>query len=148
VLDHILNEAKPDVVFWTGDNSPHNIWSLTDEDVANYTIKVTQMIKDKFDDAGITVIPTQGNHDTSPVDVENFDKPNSNYQINHFKQYWADWLGEEALEKFGEFGYYSMDFKLKNSKAVPSGSKIIALNSLACDGNNFDLMSERSDPGN
>lgn len=147
MLDHIATEIRPDVVFWTGDNSPHNIWSLTNEDVTNYTIEVTQMIKDKLDGAGITVIPTQGNHDTWPIDIQSFDEPNSNYPINHFKQYWADWLDEQALEKFGEYGYYSMDLKLKNGKAVPKGSKIIAVNTLACDNNNFILMNERNDPG-
>jgi len=94
------------------------------------------------------VIPTQGNHDTFPVDIETFEKPNQNYPINHFKEHWADWLDEAAIAKFGEFGYYSMDLKLKNGKQVPSGSKIISLNTNAADGNNYRLVNERSDPGN
>ena len=59
------------------------------------------MIKAKLDSTNITVIPTQGNHDTWPVDIEDFSAPGINYPINHFKQYWAEWLGEEALELFG-----------------------------------------------
>ena len=86
------------------------------------------MLKEKFDSVGIPVVPTPGNHDTYPVNIQSFDKPNSNWPINHFKEYWADWLGEEALEKFGEYGYYSMDFKLKNDKSTPESSKLIALN--------------------
>ena len=70
-----------------------------------------------------------------------------NYPINHFKQYWAEWLDEEAFAKFGEYGYYSMDFKLKNGKAVPKGSKLIAWNSNVCDVHNWYLVGERNDPG-
>ena len=72
--------------------------------------------------------------------------PNSNYPINHFKQYWAEWLDEQALEKFGEWGYYSMDLKLKNGKALPAGSKVIAYNTTTCDTNNFNLVDQREDP--
>lgn len=54
------------------------------------------------------------------------------------------------MTKFGEYGFYSMDFKLKNNKSVPTGSKIIAYNTTSCDELNINLMSEsnRTDPGN
>jgi len=57
MLDHIANEVKPDAIFWAGDNSPHNIWSLSNEEVTEYTIKVSQMLKEKFDKTDITIIP-------------------------------------------------------------------------------------------
>jgi len=44
------------------------------------------------------------------------------------------------LEKFGEWGYYSMDLKLKNNKTIPAGSKVIAYNTTTCDTNNFNLV--------
>jgi sphingomyelin phosphodiesterase len=31
LLDYIINEVKPDIVFWTGDNSPHNTFDNTEE---------------------------------------------------------------------------------------------------------------------
>ena len=43
-LDYIVNELKPDVIFWTGDNNPHDVWEQSNESVTNYTIKVTEMI--------------------------------------------------------------------------------------------------------
>ena len=67
-MDYIVNEVKPDVLFWTGDNSSHNVNNNTQEEVLNYNIVTTQMIKDKLDSTDITVIPIQGNHDTWPVD--------------------------------------------------------------------------------
>ena len=68
MLDYIVNTVKPDVLFWTGDNSPHNTNDNTEAEVLNYTVKTTQMIKDKLTGTNITVVPIQGNHDTWPVD--------------------------------------------------------------------------------
>ena len=93
-------------------------------------------------------MPALGNHDTWVVEFEDFAKPNSNYEINHFKRYWNDWLGDEATDKLGEYGYYSVPISLPNGKAVPAGSKVIALNTQACNPTNFYIFGERSDPGN
>ena len=68
MLDYIVTTVKPDVLFWTGDNSPHNTYDNTEEEVLNYTVTTTQMIKDKLAGSNITVVPIQGNHDTWPVD--------------------------------------------------------------------------------
>lgn len=57
MLDYIVDEVKPDVMFWTGDNSPHNVYENTVEEVTNYTVHVTQMIKAKLDSTDISVIP-------------------------------------------------------------------------------------------
>ena len=40
-----------------------------------------------------------------------------------------------------------MDIKLQNGKAVPSGSKVIALNTQACNSFNWYIFAEREDPG-
>ena len=148
MLEFITETIKPDLVFWTGDNSTHNVWSNTaDEDVI-YTIVVTTMIQQAFKGSEITVLPILGNHDTWVVEFEDFEKINSNYEINHFKKYWNEWLDDAALEKFGEYGYYSMDIQLKNNKQVPDGSVVIALNTQACNPTNFYIWGERNDPGN
>ena len=68
LLENVVNEQKPDVIFWTGDNSSHNIWSNTVEEVTGYTKDVTDMIKEAIKDTNITVVPIHGNHDTWPVD--------------------------------------------------------------------------------
>jgi sphingomyelin phosphodiesterase len=148
LLDYVVNEVKPDAIFWTGDNSAHNVWDNTDEEVTNYTIKSTQMIKEKLEGTDITVFPIHGNHDTWPVDIEDFSEAakGKNYEFNHFKQYWADWLDEDAMNKYSEYGYYSMDFKLKNGTKLPEGSKLIAYNTQTCDSHNWYLLSDRHDP--
>ena len=85
LLDYIANEVKPDVMFWTGDNSAHDIWKNTEEEVTSYTITLTEMIKAKFESTDITVFPIQGNHDTWPVDIQSFEKPGMNNPINNFR---------------------------------------------------------------
>lgn len=147
LMENVVNVQKPDILFWTGDNSPHNIWDNTMEEVTDYTKSVTDIIKNAIKDSDITVIPIHGNHDTWPVDEQDFSTPNSNYPINHIKEYWSDWLGD-AKDKYGEYGYYSKDLTLKNGKALPAGSKVIAINTNSCDAINFYMWGERSDPGN
>ena len=68
LLENVVNVQKPDVIFWTGDNSSHNIWNNTVEEVTSYTKDVTDMIKEAIKDTNITVVPIHGNHDTWPVD--------------------------------------------------------------------------------
>lgn len=133
LMEFVAGEIQPDLLFWTGDNSSHNIWSNTVEEVTSYTELVTNMIKDAVKDTDITVVPIHGNHDTWPVDEQDFAAPNANYSINHIKEYWSDWLGEEATSKYGEYGYYSMDLELKSGKELPAGSKVIAYNTNSCD---------------
>ena len=98
--------------------------------------------------SNVEIMPTIGNHDTWVVEFEDFSEPNMNYEINHFKRYWGQWLGDAALEKFGEFGYYSKDINLSNGKEVPAGTRVIAINTQACNPTNAYIYGERSDPGN
>lgn len=128
MLDFVAAEINPDMFIWTGDNSSHNVWDNTVEEVTQYTIDITNMIKDRFDSTDITVLAIQGNHDTWPVDVQDFSAPGINYPINNFKSYWSDWLTEDAMVEFGKYGYYSQEVSLNNGKKLPEGSRVIAIN--------------------
>ncbi len=97
MMEYVANEIKPDLIFWTGDNSSHNIWSNTMDEVINYTTQVTNTIKDAIKDKNITVLPMHGNHDSWPVDQEDFFRPNENEAINKYKELWSDWLDEQAI---------------------------------------------------
>lgn len=100
MLAHISAEHTIDSIFWTGDNSAHNVWSNSNEEVTNYTQLITNEIKSAFAGKNIPVYPATGNHDTWPVNVEDFSTPNSNYPINHFVDDWAEWLGPDAATEF------------------------------------------------
>lgn len=137
MLDFVSTQDLPDMVFWTGDNSAHNIWDNTADESVAYTVKVTEMIKDTFDGKPVTVMPIQGNHDTWAEEIESFAAPGINYEINNFKSYWKDWLSDEAYEKFGEYGYYSQEIKLLNDKQLPDNTYVLAYNTQACNSLNW-----------
>lgn len=128
MLDHVVAENMPDMVFWTGDNTPHDVWSNTADETVAYVVKVSEMIKEAFEGKDVTIMPIHGNHDTWVEEIESFAAPNINYEINNFKQYWQDWMTPEAYEKFGEYGYYSMPVELLNGKTMPAGSRVIGYN--------------------
>ena len=147
MLDHLAATDMPDLVFWTGDNSAHNVWDNTADESVSYTVKVSQMIADTFDGKNVTVLPIQGNHDTWVEEIESFAAPGINYEINNFKQYWQQWLTEEAYERFGQYGYYSQPITLLNGKTLPQGTRVIALNTQACNTMNWYVWGQREDPG-
>jgi len=69
MLDFVKTEINPDLLLWTGDNSPHDVWENDNQEVSGATINITMMIKDAFKGTNISVYPIIGNHDTWPVNV-------------------------------------------------------------------------------
>ena len=136
LLQYVRDEVKPDMFFWTGDNSPHNVWANNNLEVGNATLNITLAIQRMFDGSNITVIPIQGNHDTWPVNVQDFAAPNINIPINGFSGSWAEWLDEDTLKQFREYGYYSMELKLKDGRTFPK-TKILGINTQACNNMNW-----------
>ena len=128
MLNFVTDEIRPDMIFWTGDNTSHNVWSNTADETTMYTITVTTMIQQAFKNTEITMFPIHGNHDTWVEEFQDFTKPGNNYEINHFKKYWEQWLDEAAMEQFGKYGFYALDMKLLNGKALPANSRLIAIN--------------------
>ena len=135
---------KTDFITWTGDNSAHNVWDNTAEEITEYTRNITNTLKESLGaDSKIQVYPIQGNHDTWPVNVQEFTEAGTNYAINHFKQSWTDknWLSEEEIKVFEQWGYYSKPFEF-NTKG-----KVIGVNMQACNDLNWWLLDDRTDPG-
>jgi sphingomyelin phosphodiesterase len=147
MLTFVRDEVKPDLFFWTGDNSPHNVWANSIPEVGNATLNITIAIQKVLDSSNITVYPIQGNHDTWPVNVQDFSSPNINEPINGFSASWAKWLDSETLMHFQEYGYYSTELKLKDGRVFPK-TKILGINTQACNNMNWELLKNRYDPGN
>jgi sphingomyelin phosphodiesterase len=106
-VDFVLTDIKPDMVIWTGDNSPHYVWADTEEDVIASTVGLTQILKDSFTKKGITVVPIQGNHDTWPINYQDFTYAGVNNAIQAIADAWVGWLEPDTLKIYREFGYYS-----------------------------------------
>ena len=64
MLDFISDEIRPDIVFWTGDNSSHDIWRNTSDESIDYSMLATDMIKEAFKGQDVAIYPSLGNHDT------------------------------------------------------------------------------------
>ena len=146
-LEYIKKEIKPDIIIWMGDNSAHTVWDETENEIIESSVKVTEILKDYFADTTVTVLPSLGNHDVFPVNVMDFSKPNSNRAINFIADHWTEWIGEEAVKVFKQYGYYSTPLVLKNGKEFKN-TKIISLNTEACLYWNWYLFDSRADPGN
>ena len=57
MLDHIAANDVPDMVFWTGDSTPHDVWYNTADETVDYVIRVSEMIYGAFDGKNVTVMP-------------------------------------------------------------------------------------------
>lgn len=78
MLNFVKTEVKPDILFWTGDNSPHDVWENNNIDSTIATENITMMIQEAFKGTNISVFSVQGNHDTWPVNVQDFSEANTN----------------------------------------------------------------------
>lgn len=96
-------------------------------------------------DSNIAIYPSIGNHDTWPVNVQDFSTPNSNYAVNHIAPVWTgkNLLSADEAEVFAKWGYFSKPFPFN-----PKG-KVISLNMQACNDMNWWLLkqSDRATPG-
>lgn len=131
MLQFVKSEIKPDLLLWTGDNSPHNVWENGNDDVLQSTLNITSMIQSAFADTNISVFSVEGNHDTWPVNVQDFDEAGTNIQINGIAPAWREWLDDETVVEFSKWGYYAQTLKLKDGR-VFENTKVIAINSQAC----------------
>ncbi len=65
-------------MIWTGDNSAHSIWDISEFEVTQSTIDVSIMMANVFSANGIPVFPAMANHDVYPINQQYFDEPYTN----------------------------------------------------------------------
>ena len=44
------------MIIWTGDNSPHNVWDNTEDEVIKSTVSISKIIDETFRDS-VTIVP-------------------------------------------------------------------------------------------
>lgn len=54
-----MKKYNLDAIIWTGDNTPHDIWQQSQSYNLNFTIMLSEKIRQA---TNITVIPSMGNH--------------------------------------------------------------------------------------
>ena len=123
-------DLEPDLIIWSGDNTEHDNWNSTQEEVYEATRTIKNAFDEKFQHK-IPIYPAIGNHENYPNDLW---EP-GNYEIfKNLADIYKDYFFEEqAYESFSKFGYYTM--------LHPNSSlRIVALNCLYCDSMNFNLL--------
>jgi sphingomyelin phosphodiesterase len=136
-LQYVANNFDVDMILWTGDNVSHDIWQQNAETQAVNTYDATQDLIKYFPNTHI--YPMFGNHEPYPADEFDFTGNATDWLKESLSSMWKGWLDEEALEVFRENSYYSMVNPEHNVK-------VIALNTIACDNNDFYLINDPTDP--
>lgn len=65
-----LEKINLDLIIWTGDNTPHDVWQQSQ----TYNLNFTTMISEKLrKHTNATVISAMGNHESYPVNVYDYE---------------------------------------------------------------------------
>ena len=62
---HFRSQVKPDLVYWTGDIMPHDVWENTREDNLRQFNETLSLLKAYL--PKVKVLPAMGNHEGVPV---------------------------------------------------------------------------------
>lgn len=140
-LDFVRDHIKPDAVFWTGDNSPHD--RVTGDRAIYETALSTNFTADLIQKAlspNITYAVI-GNHDIYPH--WDFGAHKGNPAAASSAPHWRAWLNNESeYQQFLATGYFSTDLRLPTNYPV----KVIGLNTETCDVENHFVYGQLSDP--
>ena len=141
-MDVIANEIRPDLILWTGDNPPHNIYQDTSKEILAVTQAFVDLIQLKFNYT-IPVYPAVGNHEEYPNDQFNLfeNKTSGKWFLKTIGDIYKPLLTVEAYQSFISYGYYSMLHPNSNLR-------VISMNCLLCDTFNLFLLKNPTDPLN
>jgi len=129
-----MSTTKIDFILWTGDSPPHDIWEENQSMQLNRISWISNLIEYYFPNT--PVFPCFGNHDAFPVDQ--FALPPLNaWLMDAVTKDWARWIPADSQETMLYGGYYT--------SLVRPGLRMVALNTMYCDGDNFWLWLNNTD---
>jgi sphingomyelin phosphodiesterase len=138
---HISKTHKDlDLIYWTGDLPPHNVWEQELMDEHKRLIKlIADMLKQWFPNTPVHY--TIGNHESHPVNsfpIHGKSAPLYTAMADAFQPL-AN-LQPEELDMFRSKGFYST--------LVKPGFRVVSLNTNLCNNQNFWLLTDSEDPDN
>lgn len=140
-VETVVNQIKPDIIIWTGDNPPHNPWNNNREEAYEITGVFVDLLYKKYKFQG-AVYPALGNHEEYITDQ--YDPFNMERELGFLKNMgdlFRQWLSDQEYEQFIQTGYYTSKYK-------DSSLRVISFNCFLCDTMNFFLIKNPTDPGN
>ena len=137
-MEEVSKMNDVDLILWTGDNTPHDVWQQTQSYNLNYTFIESERIKKA---SKIQVIAAMGNHESFPVNVYDYEGEREKMLIQGLAEAWRQWLDDKAYEMLRTRGYYSISLPRLNNL------KVISVNTQAQNDMNWYLMRNPTDAG-
>jgi sphingomyelin phosphodiesterase len=134
-----IAEINPDLIIWTGDNTPHDIWQQSQSYNLNFTVMLTEKMAKAAPRAKI--IAAMGNHESFPVNVYDYEGEREKMLIGGLAEAWKPWLTKEAYDMLREKGYYAVTIPEFNNL------KVISVNTQAQNDQNWFNLRNPTDPG-
>lgn len=139
-IDTIVNDIRPDILIFTGDNPPHDNWETNSNEAFEITSLFSYLIQYKYN-LTIPIYPALGNHEEYPSDQFNVYNETKQYDfLLKYGNLWKNWLDKDSYNLFIKKGYYTQ-------KHLDSNLRIVSLNCMYCDMLNFYLIKDPTDPG-
>lgn len=133
-----LQTLNPEFIIVTGDMPPHDIWNQSDSYNMAYQSLAAGLFKEYFPTTPVYAI--FGNHACFPVNQFSYEIGAEKWLQEGFADNWGWWLDKEAVESLKTRGTYAMLHPGTNLRMV-------ALNTQACNDQNFYLWVNNTDQG-
>ncbi|CAG2112619.1 unnamed protein product [Medioppia subpectinata] len=140
------NHKDIDLVIWTGDNIPHDVWNTTRDVNLQHIRAMTDTFKKTFGD--LPVFPCLGNHESHPINlyvpeelsIKTQGKLSMKWLYDTLADdYWKQWIDtEEAKKTFKKGGYYSKRFS--------DTLKVVVMNTNMAQNENYYIAYDPIDP--
>ena len=130
-----------DMIYWTGDLPPHDIWKQTRQSNLEIVRATARQLRDHFPD--VPVYPALGNHESVPVDsfpppAMEEDTVSMSWLHSVLEEEWGAWLQGEDTWSVRKGAYYSV--------SVAPGLRVVSLNMNYCMNKNLWLLLNSTDP--
>jgi len=135
-----MKHPDVDLIYWTGDLPPHDIWNQTRQANLKVLSGTADQLREFF--PGTKILPALGNHESAPVD--SFPLPfvrgehSIDWLYNALDTEWQTWIGQGPGPSIRYGGYYSVN--------VAPNLRVISLNMNYCMNKNFWLLLNSTDP--
>ena len=133
-----LEAMDLDLILWTGDNTPHDVWAQSQSYNLNFTSIISEYLRRH---TKTRVIGAMGNHESFPVNVYDYQGQRETMLIGGLAEAWRPWLDEQAYQSLRTKGFFSISIPELNN------IKIISVNTQAQNDMNWFLLRDPTDPG-
>ncbi|CAF0864468.1 unnamed protein product [Didymodactylos carnosus] len=143
IFNYIARNEEFDIIYFTGDLPPHNIWNQSYEDQLYSLNRITDMLATIFPNKKF--YPAVGNHEAYPSDLfptSNIKSDNISWLYDALANKWINQLGlpNDTRSDISLGAYYTT--------LIKPGLRLISLNTNYCTQYNYWLFISSNDPLN